>query len=217
MSIVRTVVNDISGLPRSIGPGDVLLGGDIFPATIATNAINITGQQLGSGFIQRTTTGAGTDTIDTAANVIAALGGTSGLTPGLTWRIRWVQNAAFAITVQATANTGVTVSSGTVNASSVKEFLVSVVNGTPARTVLALTTNASAVLTGLSSADLAALSPGMVVTNAVAGQQGNTILAVNLTAGTVTMSGNSNATNTTPVSINFSPVITVQGIGQGLL
>jgi len=219
MGILKSAVYDGS-LLRQMQQGDVLAGAEIIPATIATNAITITGAQLGSGIIQRTTTGAGTDTIDTAANIIAALIsgiGLTGIQNGTTWRCKWIQNAAFAITVAATANTGVTVTSGTINASSVKDFLVTVVNGTPASSVQATTVNASAVISGLTGAQVAALSVGMIVTNAVAGLQGTTIISLNQAAGTVTLSGNANATNTTAVTVNFSPVITVAGIGQGLL
>lgn len=219
MSILRPLTLD-GGIARLIQQGDVVAGAEVIPTTIATNAITITGAQLGSGIIQRTTTGAGTDTIDSAANIISAISGGAGLNAiqnGTTWRCKWIQNAAFAITVQATANTGVTVTSGTVNASSVKDFLVTVVNGTPASTVQATTVNGSAVISGLTAAQCAAITVGMIVTNAVANLQGQTVIAVNGGSGTVTLSGNANATNTTPVTVNFSPVITVAGIGQGLL
>jgi hypothetical protein len=207
------------GLNRAIFPGDTLVGGEVFPTTIATNAITITGQQLASGLIQRTTTGAGTDTLDTAANIIAAISsgiGTTGVPRGTTWRCKWVQNAAFAITVAATANTGVSVALPTINASSVKEYLVTVVNGTPAQQYQAATTNASAVLSGFTSTQLAALSVGMIVTNVVAGLQGAKIIGIDSGAGTVTMDTNATSTNAS-VTVNFSPVITLQGIGQGLL
>lgn len=217
MSILKPVLSD-GGLQRLAVPGDVVAGGEIIPTTVATNAITITGNQLSAGFIQRTTTGAGTDTIDTAANVIAALTaglGLTGIQPGTTFRATWIQNAAFAITVQATANTGVTVTNGAIAASSVKDFLVTVVNGTPAQTVAANTTNASAIVTGMTAAQTSLLSAGMVVTNVVSGLQGATIISVQPGVG-VTMSANANAT-AAAVAITFSPVITVVGIGQKLL
>ena len=219
MTIGKSVIYD-GGLQRQVMPGDVVAGGEVIPATIATNAITITGAQLGSGIILRNTAGAGTDTIDTAANIIAAISsgiGAVGVQPGTTWRCKWIQTTANAITVQATANTGVTVNRGTINASSVKDFLVTVVNGTPAQTAFGTTVNGSAVVSGIPYATLSQLTIGMIVTNAVAGLQGTTIIAVNLAAGTVTMSGNANATNATAVQINYSPVITLDGIGQGLI
>lgn len=217
--LLKPLVSD-GGLNRQIGLGDNLAGGEVIPATIATNAITITGSQLGSRFIQRTTTGSGTDTIDTAANIIAALIsglGNTGIQNGTSWWVTWIQNAAYAITVQATAHTGVTVNSGTVNASSVKDFLVQVNNGSPAQSYSGMTTNGSAVVTGFTADQLKNITPGMVVTNAVNGLQDTTVLSTNFAAGSVTFSGNANATSATPVVINFSPVITVTGIGQGLL
>lgn len=215
MALGKPLIYD-NGIPRQVSPGDTVAYGEILPATIATNAITITGTQLLSGLIQRTTTAAGTDTIDTAANIISAIS-TSGVQAGTTWRCKWVQNAAFAITVTATANTGITINLPTINASSVKDYLITVVNGTPATVVQALTTNTSAIITGLTTAQVAAITPGMVITNAVAGLQGTTVIAVNIAAGSVTLSAAASATNTTPVTVNFSPVITLQGIGQGLL
>lgn len=218
MSIGKSVIYNGS-LQQQIQQGDVLAGAEVIPVTIATNAITITAVILAAAFIQRTTTGAGTDTIDTAANIIAGINsgiGLGGIQPGTTWRVRWIQNAAFAITVAATANTGITVVNGTINASSVKDFMVSVTNGTPAAVVTGLTTNASAVVTGMDANETALLTPGMIVTNAINGLQGTTILSVQPGVG-VTMSGNANATAATQVAINFSPTITITGVGQGLL
>lgn len=217
MSVLKTVVMD-GNMVRLVAQGDTVAGAEVIPATIATNAITITGQQLGGGFILRSTTGAGTDTIDSAANLITALTaglGLAGIPNGLSFRCRWIQTAAFAITVQATANTGVTVTRGTINASSCKEFLVTVINGTPAAAVVGNTTNASAVVTGMTEAQTRLLTPGMIVTNAVSGLQGTTILSVQPGVG-VTMSANANAT-AAGVAINFSPVVLVEGIGQGLI
>lgn len=218
MTIAKAVIYN-GGLQQQIMPGDVLAAAEVIPATIVTNAITISAVILAAGFIQRTVTGAGTDTIDSAANIITGITsgfGLVGIQNGTTWRVKWLNNAAFVITVQATANTGVTVVNGTINASSVKEFIVTIVNGTPAATVTGNTTNASAVITGMDTTETGILSAGMIVTNAINGLQGTTILSVQPGVG-VTLSGNANATSTTQVGINFSPVITVTGIGQGLL
>ena len=217
MSVLKPVVYDNS-LQRQIARGDVLAGAEIIPATIATNAITITGAQLSAGFISRSPTGAATDTIDSAANIIAAVNGglNVGIQSGTTFRVRWLVSTAFATTVAVTANTGVTLTQGAIAASSWKDFLVTVVNGSPAYTAVASTTNASAVINGMAQTDTDKLSVGMVVTNAVNGLQGTTILSVQPGVG-VTLSGNANATSTTKVAISFSPVIKVDGIGQGLV
>lgn len=215
--IVKNMVWDGSQ-QRPMQVGDVRGEGEVIPATISTTAITISGQQLSSGFILRNPGAAGTDTIDTAANLIAAIAsgiGSIGVQPGTTWRCTWIVSTANAVTVQATANTGVTVTNGTVNASSVKEFLCTVVNGTPAQTFAVNSTNTSAVLTGLTAAQTALLSVGMVVTNAALGLQGQTIISIQPGAG-VTMSGNANST-AVGTALTFSPVVTVYGIGQKLL
>jgi hypothetical protein len=217
MGILKALVLD-GQMARQLNVGDILAGGETIPATVVTTAITVTGAQLAQGNILRNPAAGATDTLDSAANIIAALTngiGNVGIPPGTTFRVRWICTTAFAITVQATANTGVTVNRGSIAASSAKEFLCTIVNGTPAQTFAGLTTNASAVVTGFTQAQLSLLSVGMIVTNAVAGLQGTTIIAINQAAGSITFSGNANATNTTPVSISFSPVVQLDGLQQG--
>lgn len=217
MSILRPVVYD-GFAQRALAQGDVVGGGESIPATVVTTAITVTGAQLAAGNILRNPAAGATDTLDSAANIIAAISaglGTTGLPNGLTWRVRWIVTTAQTTTVQATANTGVTVTRGSIAASSAKEFLFTIVNGTPAQTFQATTVNGSAVVSGLTSAQCALLSIGMIVTNAVANLQGQTIIAINGTSGTVTLSGNANATNSTPVTVAFSPVVLLEGLQQG--
>ena len=202
-------------MQRQTAAGDIVAGGEVVPATDSGTTKTITGANLLGGIILRSGGAAMTDTIDTAANIVAALIGAvngNAIQPGTTFRARWVVSTAFAVTVQATANTGVTVNRGSVAASTSRDFLITVVNGTPAQSYGVLTTNGSAVVTGLTAAQLATLSVGMIVTNAVANLQGQTIISINYAAGAVTLSGNANATNTTPVAVTFSPVIVVDGI-----
>ena len=216
MSGVKPVVF-ADGMQRAIGRGDTVLKGEVIPATIVTTAITVTGAQLASGFILRNPAAAATDTIDSASNIIAALqGGMSGaqLQNGSTFRCRWLVTTASATTVAATANTGVTVTLGAIAASSWKEFLITLVNTTPQQTIGANTTSGSAVITGMSLAETSLLSVGMEVLNAVNGLQATKIIGINPGVG-VTLSGNANATSTFKVAVTFSPVVTVQGIGQG--
>lgn len=217
------------GLYMPFGQGDILAAFESYPATIATqNIAAVTGGMLLNTFLKRNPAGASADVLDTAANIVAALQAAfPGQIPnGLTWRHRVINLAAFALTYTATANTGSTVvANGVVNASSVKDFLCSVPVSTPVQTLALTTVNASAVLSlpvgtlinAYPPAGLAALAIGQIVTNAVAGLQGQTIIAINQAAGTVTLSGNANATNATPVAVTFSPTFTFEGVGQGLL
>lgn len=201
---------------RNIFPGDTVAGGEVMPATISTVVnLAITTAMLAAGIILRNPAGVSNENIDTAANIVAGLSaglGTAGIPAGTTFRCRWVLTTANALTVQATANTGVTVNRGTVAASTSKDYLVTIVNGTPAQTYQAITTNASAVVSGLTTAQCASLSVGMIVTNAVNGLQGTTIIGVNPNAGSVTMSGTANATAATPTAVTFSPVVTLDGL-----
>lgn len=216
MTVAKSVIYD-GFAQRQLMTGDTLAAAEVYPATIATTNVTYTGQQLASGFIARSPGGASVETIDTAVNILAAISGglgNVGVQNGITFRCRVQVTTAFAATLTATANTGITVTLGVVNASSTKDFLITVTNGTPAQTVVANSTNASAVLTGMSLATTALLSPGMVITNAVVGTQGFTILSVQPGVG-VTLSGNATSTAANQ-AFNFSPTITIQGIGQGL-
>lgn len=220
MSILKTVVYD-GFAERQVAIGDTVAATEVLPAAVAANTATITGAQLAGGFIQRTVTAGGTDTIDTAANIIAGTSsgmGSAGVQNGTTVRVRWLVTGAFAVTVQATANTGVTVTNGTVAAgaaTSWKDFLVTYLNGSPMRTAMVTTTNASAILTGMTAADTANVTVGMIVTNAINGLQGLTVLSVQQGVG-VTLSGNANATSTTQVAVTFSPQVTLVGIGSGV-
>lgn len=219
MSLIKSLIVD-GNFNRQIQPGDTLAAAEQFPATSASNALTVTGAMLLGGFIQSTETANATYTLDTAANILAALTagpGLTGIQPGTTWRLRHVNNAAFTVTYAVTANTGMSVALPIVNASSVKDFLLTIVNGSAPVVAAVTTVNTSPTVSGIPAFQLSTITVGMIVTNAVAGLQGTSVIGVNLAAGTVTLSGNANATNATVVAINFSPVISVQGIGQGLL
>lgn len=206
------------GIAQLNQPGDIAVTGEVFPPANTTTAITVTGNMLQAGWINRNPAAPGTDTLDSAANIIASLTqglGTIGVQNGTSFRVSWYNDSANAITVAATANSGVTVVKPTINAGSVKEYIVSVINGTPAFTATGTATNGSNLVTGLTDAALAVITPGMVITNAVAGAQGFTVAGVNMTAKSITLSGNATATG--PVSFNFSPVVVAQGIGQRLM
>lgn len=221
MSILKAAVYD-GGLLRQISPGDILAGSEAQLNLGSTATLAIPAAAAGYPIIVRNPGSASTDTFDSAANIVAALMpavgmGSIGIQPGTTWRQTWINNGAGAITLAVTANTGMTITNASIGAGQGKELLFTVTNGTPAQAYSGLTTNASAVVTGFTPDQLKNLTPGMVVTNAVAGLQGTTILSINFQAGSITFSGNANATNTTPVVIQFSPVISVLGIRQGAL
>ena len=215
MSIAKAVVFDGAN-QRQLQSGDVLAGAEVIPAATTGTAITLGAADLAKGIYLGNPSGAATYTFDSAANIIAGLLagiGSTGFQPGTTFRFRIINaNGTNAITPAVTANTGMTINrANTVAVNTSREFLISIVNGTPVQTIAGMTTNASAVVSGFTQAQLQSLTIGMIVTNSVNGLQGTTIIGINIAAGTVTLSGNANATSSTPVSITFSPVITVDG------
>ena len=235
MSIAKPVIYD-NGMQRVLAIGDVMALADSVPAVDVTNTnLTITGAKLLAKYILRNPAGVSNENIDTAANIINAITTQFGgnVPNGTTWIVRWINISANILTLVGAANTGVTVNRPLVNAAvagsniGMKDYLVTIVNGSPAQTVSATTVNGSAVIAGLtpqqtgSGAALVNQQPltvGMVVTNAVAGLQGATIIGINTTAGgasgaqTVTLSAPANATNATPVAITFSPVVQLDGL-----
>lgn len=223
MSLAKPVVYD-GRLQRSMSPGDTLSQGELVQTLTTAQLSTLSGANMLGPLIYSTTAVAAISAVvPSAADLITAASsglGNSGIEPGTTWRLR-VANAVAAattaavVTLSATANTGATVTHGVVNCASVKDFLVTVTNGTPAQTYAVNSTSGSAVLTGLTAAQTATLSVGMVVTTNALNVQAATIISVQPGVG-VTLSGNANATST-GTSLTFSPSYTVFGIGQGLV
>lgn len=224
MSLVRPSIYD-GGLQRQALPGDVAAWSEIIATNATVGASTLTAAQLLSGILSRSGSTAGyIDTTDTASNIIAGMVGqynyqataltgvSSGVAApqGLTVRLRIINTVAFANTMA--AGTGVTLVNGTINASSVKDYLIQVTNGTPQQIFAVNQTNGSAVLTGMSQFQTSQLSIGMLVTGG--GLSGN-IISIQTGIG-VTLSANASTT----VALNaatFSPTVTITGLGQGLL
>lgn len=206
------------GLQRRFALGDILAGAEpAIPATDTTNtALAYTpAMLLNSSVYVRNPAGVSTDTFPSADILIAAISGgmgAVGVTQGLSFRWRVINLSANLLTGAVTANTGATMVRGNVLASSTKDFLIQVTNGTPLLSAINITTvNASAVTTGWTATQLAAISVGQIVTNAVANLQGTTIISINTAAGSVTFSGNANASASTN-TITVSPTYTITGL-----
>jgi len=224
--IFKPVIYDGS-LQRQVFPGDVIGGAEIIQSLGTVGAGILTAALLTAGVLSRTgPVGAYTDTTDTAANIIAALvanysfqqsptnglAGGNAVQPGLSFRLRYINTVAFAATIA--AGTGVTLgaNTSTVNASSVKDFLVQVTNGTPPQTFAVNQTNGSAVLTGLTQFQTSQLSVGQLVTGS--GVSGN-IISIQQGVG-VTLSANASSTLSLN-AVTFAPTVTITGLGQSLL
>lgn len=130
---------------------------------------------------------------------------------GVTYRLRVVSTNSGLLTI--VAGTGVTLAgTTTIAATSFRDYLVTVLNGTAQQLYAANTTNASAVVTGLTQAQTQNLTPGMLVSGTgITG--GTTILSVQYGVG-ITLSANATATGSL-VALTFSPRIEFRGIATG--
>lgn len=203
-----------SGQARDLNPGDLYVEG--MNASVATDTTNtnltITAAMLLAGLLVRNPAGVSNENYDTAANIVAAMGSGVAIAPGTQFKYRVVNLSANLLTGVFAANTGLVGVRGNVLASTTKDFMCTITNGTPAVGCVGTTVNASPVIT-VGVAVAATITPGMIVTNAAAGTQGFLVLGVNIAAGTVTLNGNATSTNTAPgITFQFSPVVTITGL-----
>ena len=230
MSFIKPLVFDQqSSASRLLQQGDIMAGAETYGSLATAGAGTLTAALLASNMLKRTGPGAGyTDTTDTAQNIINALlannyvgsgavpggaGSSGGIQQGTTWRLRYINTVAFAMTLA--AGTGVTiVANGNVNASSVKDYLITVTNGTPTQVFAATVDGSTKVITGMTQAQTNQLSVGQAVTGT--GIAASSVIA-SIQPGTgVTLNNNTTVAGTL-VALTFSPTVTIEGIGQGLL
>lgn len=236
MSGARAMVARSSEVPSAlISQGDTLLLGENLAGGLLTTvgAGTWTAAQIVAGIITRTgPVGGYTDTTDTAANILTALGGngTAEVAQGSTFRLLFINTVAQAMTLA--AGTGVTLDttngSGVVNcaASLVREYLVTINNGSPevtlqcnfltatkniyfnlrtgesARAMQASNGNGLAITSGMLGGGTG-IAAGTKVTGLIAGQGG--ILGVTVDTNTTSTQTNS--------SVTFSPSITISSLG----
>lgn len=222
-----------------VQPGDVVISGEsLAPGIITTvGAGTLTAAAIASGFIVRTGPAGGvTDTTDTSTNILAALAGNSPgavLAPGSTFRLRYINKVAQIITFAA----GVGVIAGAagsavlnVAASQVRDYLVTILNATPAVTLQANTTNASAVVTFVFPSGIVAWPLGQAANpQGITITPGMTVSGTGITAGTtvigvtygqggitgVTLSANATATSVAGgVALTFLPTVQFDGLGS---
>lgn len=214
MSLTRLTILD-GFQERPIYQGDLVGQMELLKPLTTVGAGTITADIMSTGIINRTgPIGGYIDTTDTAANIVATLAGSAGgVQSGTTFRLRYINTVAFAMTLA--AGTGVTLGSN-VNcaASSCKEYLVTVTNGTLAQQYAANTTNASATITGLTPQQVATLGVGMLVTGTGI-PASTTITSINA-AGSLTLSANATATGTL-FALTFNPTVRIDSLGQMLL
>ena len=217
MSAAKPVIYD-GNIPRQVVQGDLLCAGEVINNALTTAGNGtILGSMLATGILNRTgPVGIFTDTTDTAGNIIAAIFGginNTGLQNGTTFRVSYINSVAFAATL--VGGTGVTLGANTgVAASSVKDYLVTVTNGTPLSVQIANQTNASAVITGMTQAQTNVVAVGQLVTGTNI-PAAATVISIQSGIG-VTLSAAATASITSN-ALTFSPTLRIDSLGQKLL
>lgn len=206
MSQVRGQVDMGANMVRAQQAGDILVSQYKKTAIATAGAGTLTAQGVTNGVIERTgPVGAYIDTFPTAEQILQA----APLNVGDSFSLMIRNTVAFAMT--AAAGVGIVLGTNVdIPASNCREYLLTVLSTGTTQIYAATTTNASAVVSGLTPAQAATLMPGMGVTGT--GIPASTsIIGVNSTTGTVTLSANATATAAL-VGLTFFPRIQVEGI-----
>jgi len=208
--LARPMVTD-GGLQRQALGGDLVHTGERIDTLTTVGAGTILAASIAAGILRRTgPVGGYTDTFDSATNIINALGGSGVPLQGCSWRFTFINGVAQAMT--AAAGEGIVLGTNVNAAASiVRTYLLTVTNDTARQVFIVGTTNASPTVTGFTKAQLDLLSVGQMVSGTGI-TAGTTISAINIAAGTITLSGNATATNAS-VALTFSPVINISGLG----
>lgn len=194
---------------RPAGAGDVVMDQTQVVA-IATAGNGVwTAAAMAAGIIDRSGPGAGySDTPDTGDNILAAM---PFLSAGDSFEFMVRNTVAFANTVAAASGVALSGANTAIAASKVRKYLMTAI--APKATQIignCATTNASPTVTGLTAAQVANLMPGMNVAGTGI-PASTTLIAVNSSLGTVTLSANATATNN-PVALTFTPNFTLKGL-----
>lgn len=220
MSLVTATVFD-GGLERGWAPGDVLNAQEVVQSIANAAGVTWTAQQLLTGILDRSGAAAVSDTTPDASSIVnamlgqAAYAGTDpntqvGVQAGSSFRLQLLNRNSGTLTLVAGAGVSLVAGLATTAATgSGKTYLVTVTNGTPPQTFAGTTTNASAVITGLSAAQTAKLSPGMNVSGTGI-PASTTVLSVQPGVG-VTLSANATATGNL-VALAFTPAVSIRAL-----
>lgn len=232
MALVRPMIRD-GGLPaREVLPGDLVASGDnVNGGAITTvGAGTLTGAAIANGLIFRSGPAAAfTDTTSSALNILTALAGNTpaaDIVPGTSFRVRYINGVAFAMTFA--AGTGVVAGSGTLNvaASLWRDYIFTVLNATPLLSITGTLVSASATVVFALPAGMSAIpigpAPGSFNATPGATVTGTGVAAATTVAGMtqgqggvtgMVMSGTATASGTVPLT--FGPTIQIDSIGSG--
>lgn len=199
------------------GPGDMLMDQKkSYPITAAATTA-IPPEAILSGLIDRTGPGAGyADTWPAADAILAAC---PDLDTGDAFEFLFVNGVAFADTTAVVANTGTVLVNGTVTASLIKRFMVTVLAAGRSVILNGVTTNGSPTVSlasfGIQAPAAANLAKQVSIGMGVTGTgipASTTVIAVNTVNGTVTLSANATATGT--AALTFVPRVEIRGLYQ---
>lgn len=233
--LVRPMVGGDNVVSRQALPGDLIAGGESITAgaNATVEAGTWTGAQIATGIIRRSgSTGAYTDTTDTAANIITALKGSGSIADvvkGSSFRLLVQNTVAVALTLA--AGTGVTLGTGvtTIAASLVREYLLTILNADGPYTVPCVLAATDKVITFIlpqgysaypigNNAGALNITPGMIVsgTGITAGTK---VLGVTQGQGGIigVTTDTNNASTQTNTALTFGPNILIDGLRSSTL
>lgn len=233
---------DVGGIKQKLNPGDIINTMEKTIAIVDAAAHTYPGGEITQGEIIRSGAAAVTDVLPTADQLVKALSGSlytgptsasfnsainttfvgefpAGLQPipiGSSFRRTIINNNTDTLTLDVPANAGITIS-GTATIATVnwREYIIRILNSTPATLLQATTTNASKVLSNINLNLIKSLTPGMSVYGTGIGASAK-ITAVNPNAGTVTVDVNSTATADN-IAVTFTPTVVVQTLRGGTI
>ena len=197
---------------RIQGPGDTLMDESAFFPITTVGSGTLSAAAMNAGIVERTgPVGAYADVLDTADNLMATLGNVS---PGDSFEFWFRNTVAFANTVAVSEGAELSGSFTAVAASLVRRYLVTIFATARRQSWLLTTTNASAVVTGLTQSQAQVLQPGMGITGTNI-PAATTVLSVNSVTGTVTLSAA--ATGSASNAMTFFPRYNIRGISSATL
>lgn len=240
MAAGRPMIQKSGVNSEQLNTGDTLLLGQSVTAGALTTigAGTWTAAMMVSGLITRSGPVADyTDTTDTAANILAALAGNAGagadVQPGTTFNLTFINTVALEMTLAAGTGVALDTTNGTGNLNSddatspVRDYIVTILNASPPRTIQALTTNGNKVITFILPAGRSALTmgpngggditPGMIVsgTGITAGTKVLGItLGVGGLVGVVTDTNSTATTTALGTPITFNPSLSICSTGS---
>jgi hypothetical protein len=219
-------------------PGDLLLLGETIATLTTVGAGAIPASAIVQAGLYRTgPVGGYTDTMDTAANVLAALAGNSpaaDVVPGTSWRWRYWNSVAQAETMawgagwlQATPDPG---ASDSVAASLWRDYLFTVLCSQPVTALQAIVTSGSKVVTFVLPSGRVSLSIGpntpqnnIQVGASVTGTGlvgGQTVASLTMGQGGITgvvLSANASVSSLNGTAVTFGPTLQYASLGSGTL